>query len=137
MKFYSEALDKMFDSIEECENAEYEAKKKDFEKANQLAKTELETKLKAIDDKLTAAHEYRKDVSNKLAQAIKDCEEETKKKLDPIESELSAAEENIKSLQNDRRDCLAAYNKEYGPYIITTNDLNELADQLGFIFNVF
>ena len=137
MKFYSEVLDKMFDSIEECENAEYEAKKKDFEKASQLAKTELETKLKAIDDKLTAAHECRKNISNKLAQAIKDCEEETKKKLDPIESELSAAEENIKSLQNDRKDCLAAYNKEYGPYIITTNDLNELADQLGFIFNVF
>ena len=77
MKYYSETLKKVYDSVEDWEAAELEQKKKDDEKAKELALAETKRKelasarkarAKEIDDAyeavLKAEKEYRKLVSN-------------------------------------------------------------------------
>ena len=121
-KFYSEKLNKYFDTEKECLECE---KKHDEEIAKKEAKlNEISNNKKAHVKKI---EEIEKDLEKAYADldiAKKDAEhivEEARKEIHDI---LNPVEEKIKELEKKRYNALADFNDKYGPYsrIVTGNE---------------
>lgn len=128
MKYYSEKLNKPFDTEEECIKAEKEfdkeqkriqeeldkaiaAKKEEEEKYN-ASKKELAKTIEAIDKKIAEANSVREVARQKATEIIN----EAKQKANEL---LSAANTKVKEAQQEKYKAISAFNEKYGPYTIS------------------
>lgn len=106
MKYYSEKLDKLFDSIEECQKAE------DKEVG---AKDGIEDLMERLDQ----AHDNYNAATATLKDKIAELELCNKKILEPLEKKVTEAELEIEKIEKFIHKGISDYVKEYGPYTIT------------------
>lgn len=118
MKFYSDIVNKVFDSEEECLNAEKEFnEKKEAAEAERKAKAALVSKeKKELSDAVEAAE-------SKLSKAYEEydlAKEEVKKILEESNQKaleiLNPAKEAIREAQRERYTAISEFNKKYGIY---------------------
>lgn len=120
MKFYSDVLNKFFETAEECTEAEetYALQKQEIEKQKKEKqaliskdKKELSDAIKLAEDDLSKAYENY-DFAKEEARKI--LEESNQKILDL----LNPAEAEIKKCQKARYDAISNFNKKYGAYTV-------------------
>jgi len=126
-KYYSEKLDKTYDSVEELEKAEKEKEEADKAIANTNSrKKELASEIKNADVKIETAKKEYIDIRNKFENDFKELNSEYTKKLDILKKErdnaLSEKAKDISKLANERYDALSKYYKEFGEYKIYLTD---------------
>lgn len=118
MKFYSDVLGKLFDSEEECKQAEEKYNKEKEEKeAERKAKAalvsrekkELSDAVEAAEAKLSKAYEEY-DLAKEEVKKI--LEESNQKALDI----LNPAKDAIREAQKERYTAISEFNKKYGIY---------------------
>ena len=118
MKYYSDIVNKVFDSEEECVNAEKEFnEKKEAAEAERKAKAALVSKeKKELSDAVEAAE-------SKLSKAYEEydlAKEEVKKILEESNQKaldiLNPAKEAIREAQKERYTAISEFNKKYGIY---------------------
>lgn len=118
MKYYSEILDKAFDTEEECFKAEQQhkdmlAKQKQetqkTEKNQSKAKKELADKVKQAEKNLDQAKKEYNQAEDKVAEIL----ERSNKEITEI---LTAAKKKVAEAERLKRDALLAFNKEFGAY---------------------
>ena len=121
MKIYSEILNKIFDTVEECEAAETQYKKeqeqKDIakkEKALMVSKEkkELATVVENAELALTKAYDEYEIAKEEVRKIL---EESNQKAMDI----LNPAKENIKKAQEEKYKAISAFNKRFGFYTTT------------------
>lgn len=128
MKYYSEKLNRPFDTEEECVEAEKEfdrqqeqiqkeldkaiAEKKAKEEEYNASKKELAKVIEAADKKIEEAQSMLDVATTKAREIIN----EAKQKANEI---LNAAKSKKAAAQQEKYDAIAAFNKKYGPYTIS------------------
>ena len=136
--FYSEELNKYFDSKEECERAEFQYKQDKLDKEAKLAAAEEKKR-----EELALASKEKKELSKAVEEATQkvteaynaydlareDCEklrEEYESKITKLKADykeeyeaiLSPVKEAIKKAEKEKYEAIAAYNKKYGTYSV-------------------
>lgn len=125
MKFYSETLDKVFETEKECLKAErdfaLEQKKKEEERKTQEEKAKEEKaliskqkkecadKIAKAEEELRIAQENYKVAQDKAAQIL----EESNKQVTDL---LNTAQEEIKKAQRAKRDAIVEFSNKFGAY---------------------
>ncbi len=142
MKFYSDVLNKFFDTASECSEAEetYKLQKQEIEKQKKEQqaliskdKKELSDNIRLAEDNLAKAYEeyeLAKDEAKKIL------EESNQKVLDL----LNPAKEEIKKCQKARYDAISKFNQKYGAYTVQyTGDkaFQELKRTSNWLFDDF
>ena len=105
MKYYSEVLDKIFNSTEELEQAE-----KEFNAIP--TKKELAKKIESLEADCNTAYENYKYAINELTEAVTKVREEGKAKI-------KAALANLEKVEKDKANAISQFNKYYGVYSVT------------------
>lgn len=114
MKFYSEVLNKTFDTVKELEVAEKEeAKRKEAEKA-ELTKATNEKK--ELAKKVEEADKVLQDAYNKYELAKEECEKILKEAELEIDELIEPAKQAIRDAQKARYKAILDYNEKYGRY---------------------
>lgn len=118
MRFYSELLNKLFDTEKECKEAEEkynkEKEEKEAERKSKAAlvskeKKELSDAVEAAEAKLTKAYEEYDLVKEEVKKIL---EESNQRALDL----LNPAKEAIREAQKERYTAISEFNKKYGIY---------------------
>ena len=125
MKYYSELLNKNFDSVEECEAAEKaeetrlaEVEKKETALANEkkqladaidVAEADLNKAYDALEDARNKARELRVEYEKKVRELQKELEQKQEEVLKP-------ATDLVKKAQENRFKTIQAFNEKYGTY---------------------
>ena len=117
MKYFSENLNKLFDSQEELESAEKTANEKKEKEAAEKALVSKEKKacsdiVKAADAEVDKAREKYVAARKEAQEIISEAENKAKEVLRAASKELSAAQEK-------RYDALKKFNEKYGPYTMS------------------
>ena len=144
-KFYSESLDKYFDSEKECLEAEKEfiSEKNKIEKnevlnegqtASQLAKErlnkkELSKEIELADNKLSEANRLYDIAKEKASKIISDANKQAKEILDIAKDEVRKASE-------EKFSAIAKWNNKFGTYTTTVTG-EKAAEELRRTFNQF
>lgn len=137
MKFYSEKLDKLFDSIEELQAAETSKKKKKTateqpvvdESATVPTRKELATAVETADEKLKQAYA---DYETAKAKA----EELSKKYLEEINALLDPAQKAVKEAERLRYEAIRNFNDSYGAYQVTYTGAKAADEMMKAINNI-
>lgn len=117
MKFYSEKLDKLFDSMEELNAAEASTKK-----AKKISSKTLETSVptkKQLANEVEAADAKVKEAYANYEAAKTKAEEISKKYLAELNSILEPAEVAVKEAEKVRYEAIRKFNDSYGAYQVT------------------
>ena len=142
MKIYSEILNKLFDTEEECVAAEkehtkkqeeVELQKKESAKAISKEKKELSTAIEEAQQKLDEAYDQYELAKAKAKEMLETSNQQILNILNP-------AKDNIKKCQEDVWDAVANFNKKFGEYRVRyTNEkaLNELKRSTAWINDIF
>lgn len=141
MKYWSELLQKPFDTEKECLQAEKEFKrKKAQEDATKSAisadKKFMAGKIEEADKKLKEANESYKLAKNKAAEILEKSNKE-------VETILEEAREVVRQAEKDRLEAVRAFNEKYGAYTTTltgekaTEEFNKAISKLTDDFNPF
>ena len=124
MKFYSEQLDKVFETEKECLRAEKEfaleqkrkeERKTQEEKAREekalisKEKKEYADKITKAEEELKVAQENYKVAQDKAAEIL----EESNKQVTEL---LNTAQEEVKKAQRAKRDAIVAFSNKFGTY---------------------
>ena len=118
MKFYSELLNKVFDSADACEIAEKkyteekeaeEAKKKELANSVSKEKKELSIAIEAAESNLNKAYDDYEVAKEEVRKIL---EESNQKALDI----LNPAKEAIKKAQEEKYQAISVFNKRFGLY---------------------
>lgn len=120
MKFYSEKLDEMFDTLEALEAAEKSTKKKkkaavtekDAEQPETTTRKQLANDVEAADEAVKAAY-----ASYESAKA--QAEELSKQYLAQIDAILEPAKKAIKDAEQKRYEAIKKFNDNFGAYQVT------------------
>lgn len=105
MKFYSEKLNKLFDTPEALTIAEEEATNKQTE----LTKKELSQAIEKADAALDEAYKNYDEVRNAAAKIL----DESNKQ---VEQMLKAAKKKITVAEQERSNAIVQFNKQFGTY---------------------
>jgi len=118
MKIYSELLDKLFDTMDECINAEktYQKEQEEKEKEKAVKAQAVSKRKKELADRVEQAEE-----EVRKAYAEYDClKDEAKKILDESNNKiielLSPAVDKIKAAQRERYNAIVEFNNNFGVY---------------------
>ena len=121
MKIYSELLNRLFDTAEECNEAEIqyqkekeeeEARKKETALNISKEKKELANAVELAESALTKAYDDYEIAKEEVRKIL---EESNQKALDI----LTPAKENIKKAQEERYKAISAFNNKFGIYTTT------------------
>lgn len=123
MKFYSEKLDKLFDSAEELQLAESASTKKKskkivVEEPVVEKQPEVPTK-KQLATAVEAADEAVKEAYANYETAKANAEELSKKYLAEVNAILEPAEKAVKQAEQKRYEAIRNFNNSYGAYQVT------------------
>ena len=138
MKFYSEKLDQMFDSMEELLEAETPKKKKKKAVVEEIQQTEepampsrkeLAAEVEAADQKVSEAY------ANYESAKIK-AEELSKKYLAEVAEILEPAQKAVKEAEKARYDAIRKFNDSYGAYQVTYTGARAADDMMKAISNI-
>ena len=143
--YYSELLDKEFDSVEELNKAEEEKAKAEQALVNtNNRKKELSKTIESADSKIEIAQKEYVDIRTEYANKYKELKNEYSHKLTELEKErdnaLSGKAKEIRQYGDERYDALCKYYKEFGTYkkYLTDEDAEkEKKKILNSIFSVF
>ena len=107
MKFYSEQLNKLFDSEKELKAAEKSFEDKNLQKEN--TKKELSTKIESAEAALDAAHKNYEAVREEAAKLMDDSNKQIIKMMNEAKAQITAAEKA-------RTDAIVEFNRQFGTY---------------------
>ena len=138
MKYYSEKLDKIFDSEDELKKAEAEKEEKDLivekeKTALSTAKKAEAEKVQLTDKEVDEAQENLKVVREKAQAIIKSANKEA-------ESMLKEAYKKLSEAQEHRFTALKEFNEKFGPYktyYTGEKAYNEFQKTLNYFDNIF
>ena len=121
MKYFSEELNKNFDTEEECKQAEAEYKEKKEKEETALAerKSAISKKKKELSDSIKVADDDVREAYKKLEQAKKEASDILKEARKSANDIIKEASNNVDIALSNRRDLIASFNKEFGPYMVT------------------
>lgn len=108
MKYYSEQLEKMFDTEDQLLEAEATAKKEAASEAT--LKENCETAIKLAEELIKEAEIEMEDAQNQVAQL----QEEYDAKVDAI---MEPARKKLQSCIEQRNNCIKNYNEKFGTYV--------------------
>lgn len=143
MRYYSEQLDKFFNTEKECieaekeleKKAELEKKQKDEKLANdQKLKKELAKKVEEAESKLTEAYDNFQNEKNRADTLLKNAKKE-------YENILEAAATKIRSAEKDKMKAVEEFNNKFGVYSKVYNgekaarELSRINALLNNVFN--
>lgn len=119
--YFSDLLDKEFDTPEECDKAEKAKVEADKAIATVAShKKELANSIESAEDKIDNAKKEYTDIRNKYERDFRELNGEYTRKLDALKKErdnaLSEKLKEIRELGNERYTALCNYNKEFGVY---------------------
>ena len=117
MKYYSEVVNKLFDSQEELESAEKAAKEQKEKEAVEKALVSKEKK--ACADIVKATESSVDDAREKYNAAKKEAQEIISKAYAEARSILSEASKELSAAQEKRYEALKSFNAKYGPYTMS------------------
>ena len=152
MKYYSEVLKKSFDSAQECLDAEkkHEEEKKNTELAIAEKKSAISKQKKELSDAISEADKSVDEAYKELEKAREDASKILKEARQQANEIVKAANQKVEEATATRRDCIAKFNKEFGPYMVTytgnkaeeeynriTKRFNNIFDSLFYPFNSF
>ena len=130
MKYYSDLLHKLFETSDECDNAEKEYQQKlqseeqeKKERANAISreKKSLSDTIEATDADLNAAYEEYEHAKEKVREIL---EKSNREALDI----LNPAKERVKKAQKARYEAVLAYNQKYGAYDVKYTGAKALSE---------
>ena len=107
MKFYSETLNKLFDSEKELKAAEKAFEDKNIQKEN--TKKEMSQRIEAAEIALDAAHRNYEAVREEAARLMDESNKQILKMINDAKAEITEAEKK-------RTDAIVAFNKQFGTY---------------------
>lgn len=107
MKFYSEKLNKMFDSEKELVAEEKIFDDKNLIKEN--TKKELSNRIEAAECAVDAAHKNYDAVRQEAAKLMEESNQQ-------IQNMLNKAKERITQAEKERTDAIVAFNQQFGTY---------------------
>lgn len=121
MKYFSEKLNKQFDTEKECLEAEakYDEEQKKTEVAVSERKAEVSRRKKELSDQITVADKDIDSAYKELDAAKEEANKivaEAKKRANEI---VRKAVEKVDSAASTRRDLVEKFNDEFGPYMVT------------------
>lgn len=121
MKYYSEILNKNFDSVEDLEKAEAEHKAEQAKKEE--AKALVKKESSEVEDAFKVRNAARKDYNVKLVEARKAYNEALRKAKDEFEASLKESTEALEKAEADYDTRLKAFQKAHPEgYHITLKD---------------
>lgn len=121
MKYYSEILNKNFDSVEDLEKAEAEHKAEQAKKEE--AKALVKKESSEVEDAFKTRNAARKDYNVKLVEARKAYNEVLRKAKDEFEASLKESTEALEKAEADYDTRLKAFQKAHPEgYHITLKD---------------
>jgi len=121
MKYYSEILNKNFDSVEDLEKAEEEHKAEQAKKEE--AKALVKKESSEVEDSFKARNAARKAYNEKLVEARKIYNEALRKAKDEFEASLKESTETLEKAEADYDTRLKAFQKAHPEgYHITLKD---------------
>lgn len=138
MKFYSEKLDKLFDTLEELQAAETPKKKKRSvehtepvveEPATTPSRKELATAVEAADEQVKQAYADYETAKTKA-------EELSKKYLEELNAILDPAQKAVKEAELLRYQAIRNFNDSYGAYQVTYTGAKAADDMMKAISNI-
>ena len=137
MKFYSEKLNKLFDTPEELQAAETPKKKKKAvtepvvteESATVPSRKELASAVESADEKVKQAYADYETAKAKV-------EELSKKYLEEINAILDPAQEAVKEAERLRYEAVRNFNDNYGAYKVTVTGSRAAEDMIKAISNI-
>lgn len=107
MKYYSETLNKLFESEKELKAAEKAYNDKNLQKEN--TKKELSNKIEAAEAALDAAHKNYEVVRVEAAKLMDESNKQIVKMMNEAKDRITAAEKA-------RTDAIVAFNQQFGTY---------------------
>lgn len=137
MKFYSEKLDKLFDTPEELQAAETPKKKKKVvaeqsvvdETATVPTRKELATAVEAAEERVKQAYADYETARGKA-------EELSKKYLEEINAILDPAQKSVKEAERLRYEAIRNFNDSYGAYQVTYTGAKAADEMMKAINNI-
>ena len=137
MKFYSEKLDKLFDTPEELQAAETPKKKKKAvaeqsivdETATVPTRKELATAVEAAEERVKQAYADYETARGKA-------EELSKKYLEEINAILDPAQKSVKEAERLRYEAIRNFNDSYGAYQVTYTGAKAADEMMKAINNI-
>lgn len=131
MKYYSEKLDKMFDTPEALQEAEAtkSAKKKRGITADMNECTPAVPTRKELATAVESADEAVKDAYAKYETAKVKAEELSKKYLEEVEAILEPARKTVREAEQKRYEAIRKFNDSFGAYQVTYTG-SRAADEL-------
>ena len=137
MKFYSEKLDKLFDTPEELQAAETSKKKKKAvneqpvvdESATMPTRKELASAVEAADERVKQAYADYETAKGKA-------EELSKKYLEEINALLDPAQKAVKEAERLRYEAIRNFNDSYGAYQVTYTGAKAADEMMKAISNI-
>jgi chromosome segregation ATPase len=107
MKYYSETLNKLYNSEKELRAAEKALEDKNLQKEN--TKKELSTKIEAAEAALDAAHKNYEEVREEAARLMDESNKQILKMINDAKAKITEAEKT-------RTDAIVAFNQQFGTY---------------------
>lgn len=130
MLYYSEKLNKTYETEQDCLDAEKKHEEEqlmlreaeaDRKKAISKRKSEMASKIEATETALTSAYDNLKEAR----EQCRTLREEYNNKVAEI---LTKAKEEVKKAENDRFEALAAFNREFGKYTVSLSDADAVKE---------
>ena len=119
MKYYSEKLDKMFDSIEDLTQAEKSCKKSVKKASQERAEVQPSPTRKELAAEVEASDETLKQAYANYESAKVKAQELSKKYLNDINEIMNPAKEAVKEAEKNRYEAIRKFNEYYGAYQVT------------------
>lgn len=138
MKYYSEKLDKMFDTLEalqEAETAKSVKKKRGITVDTSEPAPAVPTR-KELATAVEAADEAVKDAYAKYETAKVKAEELSKKYLEEVEAILEPARKTVREAEQKRYEAIRKFNDSFGAYQVTYNGARAADELMKAINNI-
>lgn len=123
MKYYSETLDKVFDTKEELEKAEAELHELELKEAAEKAKRKEDAN--KVEDAFKALSEAKKHYNEQLVALRKAYHEELVKARDNFDTAMKSEKEILSDFEKRYQDELSAFIKKYRSYHLTLTSPTE------------
>ena len=137
MKYYSEKLDKLFDTLEALQEAESKkvTKKRRMPEVDPVDEPAVPTR-KELASAVEAADEAVKEAYAQYETAKVKAEELSKKYLEEVNAILDPAQKAVKDAEKNRYEAIRKFNDSYGAYQVTYTGARAADEMMKAISNI-